>query len=164
MKLNWFGLAIISLFSLSLMSILITYLTRRGLPVYFVLIGLGIIPAIYYISQTFIFSHTKIELNLTVLLIIIAIGILSTIGNVTIFQAANDAPNPGLALAIAAGMQSAVVAIIAFFIFRDKLNAIQILGIILGVLAVFLINIGSRVEKSVSTKQLSQARSSKHAK
>src|SRR3990167_10746619 len=113
MKLNWLLLSLISLVSLSVMTMLITYLTRKGYPVYFVLIGLGIIPAIYYISQTFVFSQFKLQITPIVIFILIAIGVLSTIGNVTIFQAAKEAPNPGLALTIAAGMQAALVALLA---------------------------------------------------
>lgn len=75
--------------------------------------------------------------------LLLMIGILSAIGNLTLFQAARDAPNPGLAVAIGAGMQSGVVALLALLFLKDKLTSLQLLGIFLGIVAIILINLGS---------------------
>src|SRR5437667_1452756 len=133
MKLYWLFLAFISLFSLSVMSILITILTRKGYPVSFVLLGLGAVLTLFYFSQTFIFFKPALPITFSIFFIMLLIGILSAIGNLTLFQAANNAPNAGLAIAIGAGMQSAVVTILALVFLKDKITPPQIAGIILSI-------------------------------
>lgn len=144
MKLNWFIGSVIALFSLGTMSFLITLMTRRGLPTSFVLLGICVTYIVYYIIQTVTVTHYKPELSIPLVLILIAIGLLSTVGNILLFNAANDAPNPGLALAIGGGLQTAVVTILAFIFLKDKMSGIQIAGIVFGVVGVFLINLGSK--------------------
>lgn len=144
MKMNWFGLSVIALISLSVMTILITILTRKGYPTPFVLLGIGVTFTIFYSLQTFVFSSYSPKLNLGIIVILILIGLLSTIGNLALFSAAKDAPNPGLAIAIGAGMQAGAVALLAFVFFKDKLTSFQLLGIALSLIAVFLINLGSK--------------------
>lgn len=146
---NWVTLSTISLILLSIMSILITTLTRKGYPVSFVLLGIGVIFTIFYFLQTFVFSHQSFEVNFKVISLLLLIGVLSTLGNLALFQAANNAPNAGLAITIGSGLQAAVVSILAFFFLKDKLSVLQIIGIILAVFAILLINIGG----SSSNKQ-----------
>ncbi len=140
---SWFNLSIIGLFALSFMSFLITLMTRKGYPVPFVLLCLSGVLFLYYFFQTFILSQTKINLSVEGVIILITIGVLSAVGNLTLYQAANIAPNPGLAIAIV-GLQSVVVSVLAVMVFHDKLTPIQISGIVLGILAIFLINLGSK--------------------
>ena len=146
MKMNWIGLSVIALISLSVMTILITTLTRKGYPTPFVLLGVGVAFTIFYSLQTFVFQSYSPKFNIGIILILILIGALSTIGNLMLFNAAKDAPNPGLAIAIGAGMQSGIVALLAFMFFKDRLTPIQLLGIALSIIAVFLINIGSNTK------------------
>lgn len=148
MKMNWFRLSVIALISLSVMTILITTLTRKGYPTSFVLLGVGVAFTIFYSLQTFVFSSYSPKLNLGIIVILILIGLLSATGNLALFSAAKDAPNPGLAIAIGAGMQSGIVALLAFMFFKDRLTPIQLLGITLSIIAVFLINIGSNTKTS----------------
>lgn len=147
MKINWFILSLFALVSYSVMSFLITLLIRKGFPTSFVLLGLSIVLMIFYSYQTFIVSQYKLSISLGTGLIIIVIGILSALANLWAYQAAADAPNPGLALAIT-GMQAVGVSILAFIIFKDKLTILQIIGVIFSVLAVFLISIGSNQNNS----------------
>lgn len=146
---GWFNLSVIGLLSLSTMSFLITFSTRKGYPVPFVLLGLSVVLFVFYFLQTFIFSSNTLNLSLFSLLILLIIGLLSAIGNFAIYQAANIAPNPGLAIANA-GLQSVIVSFLTFIVFHDKLTPLQISGIILGIAAIFLINIGSKVYKITS--------------
>lgn len=150
MKENWVFLSTVGLVSLSVMSILITSLARKGYPVSFVLLGLGIILTIFYFFQTFVFLSYSPKISIGIVLILILIGILSAVGNWSIFQAANNAPNAGLAIAIGAGMQSALVAILAYIFLKDKLTSIQLIGLVLALISVFIINLGSNsgMEKS----------------
>lgn len=157
MKENWIFLSLIALFSLGSMSFLITTLTRKGYPVSFVLLGLGIVLAVFYFFQTFIFASYTPKLSLGIILMLLLVGLLSAIGNWTAYQAANNAPNAGLAIAIS-GMQAGLVTVLAFIFLRDKLSFLQIVGLVLGIIAIFIINIGSNMgaEKS-QTKITNQA-------
>lgn len=151
MKMNWIFLSVTALFLLSTMSILITTLTRKGYPVSFVLLGIGIIFTIFYFFQTFVLSHPTFSINLNTILMLLLIGILSTFGNFALFQAANNAPNAGLAITIGAGLQAAVVSVLAFIFLKDKLTTMQIIGIILAVFAIILINVGGTPAKPNQT-------------
>lgn len=148
MKINWFILSLLALLSYSFMSFLIVFLTRKGYPTSFVLLGLSIVLVIFFAYQTFVISHYKVVFN-WVMLLIILIGILSAVANLWAYQAASDAPNPGLALSIT-GMQAVGVSILAFIFFRDRLTTLQIIGVIFSIAAIFLISIGSN--KSDSNK------------
>lgn len=143
MKLSWFILSLIALSSLSIMSLLITTLTRKGYPVSFVLLAIGIIWSIFYFLQTYIFSSHTFTVNLNTVLVLILIGIFSTIGNLALFQAANNAPNAGLAIAVGAGLQAAVISILAFFFLKDNLTSLQMVGLALAVVSIFIISLGS---------------------
>lgn len=86
------------------------------------------------------------------MVLLLIIGLLSALGNFLLYQAAAIAPNAGLALAIG-GLQSCIVAILAFLVFKDNLAPLQIAGIILAVVAIFLFNIGSSSpQKAVATE------------
>ena len=150
MKINWLVHSLLALLSYSFMSFLIVFLTRKGFPTSFVLLGLSIVLVIFFAYQTFVVSHYKVPVNPWVILALLLIGILSAVGNLWTYQAASDAPNPGLALAIT-GMQAVGVSILAFIFFRDKLTTLQIIGVILSVVSIFLISIGSNQNKSKPT-------------
>ena len=143
MKLSWFGLSLLALLSLALMSFLITSLTRKGYPVSFVLFVIGVGFSVFYFFQTFLLTRQNIEINFGVLGVLLIIVILSLLGNSAIFYAANAAPNPGLASAVALGAQAAVISMLAVVFLKDKLSFLQLVGIVLSVASVFLISIGS---------------------
>ncbi len=140
---NWLTLSIIALVLLSVMAFLITVLTRKGYPVSFVLFGLGITFTIVFFIQTFAISRPSFVIHTSTIIAIFIIGILSTVGNLAFFQAVNDAPNAGLAVAVGGGLQAAVVSVLAFVFFKDKLTLLQIIGILFAIFAVFFINLGS---------------------
>lgn len=141
MKGNWFTLSIGAFLLFSVMSFLITMLTRRGYSVAFVLFTIGIFVTVFYGIQAFIFSRNTVPVGIYTILIILLISILSTFANLFMYQAANNAPNPGLALAIG-GLQAVGVSILALIFLKDKLSTIQIIGIILATVAVILIQAG----------------------
>ncbi len=137
------------------MSFLITVLAKGGLPVSFILLGIGVIFVVYYSIQTFYFGNQKFEITTGNIMLLLVIGILSALGNYLLYQAAAIAPNAGLALAVA-GMQSSVVAFLAFLIFKSNLTPMQIVGLVFAVIAIFLINLGSQPDdKSSSSKVVS---------
>jgi drug/metabolite transporter (DMT)-like permease len=158
---NWLILSFTGLFSLSIMSFFITLLARKGYPVSFILLGISIVLTIFYIIQTFFVAQYKFVFSPSVLGLLLFIGILSAIGNVALYQAANTAPNAGLAIGIV-GLQSVVVAVLAFFFLKDTMSPWQLLGLALSVVAIFLMSLGNTTakektviahqQKNVSTK------------
>lgn len=143
---NWIGLSLVTLVSFSLMNILITYSVKKGVPVSFILLAIGIVFTVIYFLQTFISTKFSFEISLNILVILLIAGLLSVVGNWTMVSAMRDAPNSGLALAIA-GLNAGVVALMATFLFKDKLTAMQIAGMVLGLIAIFLISLGSTGQK-----------------
>ena len=123
------------------------------------MLGIGIIFVIFYSFQTFALLKYRPEFTVEIFTLLLLIGLLSAIGNVALFKAANNAPNPGLAIAIGAGMQSGVVAILAFIFLRDKLSFLQIVGLIMSIVAVTLITAGGSQpdNKETSAKNTDKA-------
>lgn len=143
---NWIGLSLVTLVSFSLMNILITYSVKKGIPVSFILLTIGIVFTVIYFLQTFINTKFNFEISLNILIILLITGLLSVVGNWTLVSAMRDAPNSGLALAIAS-LNTGVVTVMAMFLFKDKLTAMQIAGMVLGLVAIALISLGSASSK-----------------
>ncbi len=151
-KLDWFSLSLIALVGYSLMSFLIVVMAKKGYPVSFILLGVGVAFLIYYSLQTFVFSHAVLHVTPLGIMIILVIGLLSAFANLVAYQASAVAPNAGLVLAISTGMQSVVVAILAVIFLKDNMTVLQTWGIIFAVISIFFISLGSRQSnKTVST-------------
>lgn len=73
MNLSWSELSFIALGSLSVMSLIITTLTRRGYPLSLILFSLGVSFTIIYFIQTFIIAGYKTQVPLSVIGMLIAI-------------------------------------------------------------------------------------------
>jgi len=151
MKLHWLVLSLIALLCFSVMVILITNSSRRGLPLSFILFGIFLIGAIFYFIQTVLTTGFKFEISLSTVALLIIMGLLSFAGNYAQFLATTSAPNPGLAVA-AVSLQSALIAILAVIFFKDKLTMIQVLGIIVGLVGITMISIGSTSSKDTDVK------------
>jgi len=140
---NWLTLSFWGLGSLSVMSFLITFLTRKGYPTAFVLFCIGFILTVFYGVQAFAVMKYRPEVRADTVLLLIGIGVLSAFGNLALYQAANNAPNPGLAVAIV-GMQGGLVALMSLVFLKDALSIYQAFGLILSLAGVFLMSIGKR--------------------
>jgi len=147
MKNTWFLLSLLALFSISVMTVIVTYLIRKGLPSAFVLLVVVVIIGIVSISQLVITSSLPKSVPSSLWLLLVIAGVLSAIGNLAIYRATAISPNPGLAITIL-GLQGGLVSLIAVFALKDKLNAVQIFGILLGVLAVVVISLGSQKKQT----------------
>lgn len=143
MKMSWLLLSFIALFCFSAMTFLIVLLTRKGYPISLILLGIAIVLLLFYSFQTFVLSSEKPQITLGVAGLIFLIGVLSAVGNLASFQAAADAPNPGLAFAIS-GLSAAVVALLAFFILKDKISTVQTIGLVLALASIVLIAVGQK--------------------
>jgi drug/metabolite transporter (DMT)-like permease len=142
MKLPWPILSLLAMMCFSVMIILMTFIGRRGVSVPFMLLGISIvcIPLFYlHAASTGGFSQLT-GLSIAILIII---SILSAIGNIAQFEAMKASPNPGLPLTIV-GFYSALVAVIAVFVFKDKLTIMQIIGIITALVGVSLISLSGK--------------------
>ncbi len=140
---SWILLSFVALTCFSIMVTLITMLSRGGLPVSFILFGLSVVLTFFYFIQTLVTTKFGIAVDVKTLLFLLVIGILSGIGNWAQFQAANDAPNPGLAIAIV-GMQAGLIAIFAILFLKDKITTLQAVGIGVGIVAIMLISMGAK--------------------
>ena len=109
----------------------------------FILFGLSVVLTFFYFIQTLVTTKFGIAVDVKTLLFLLVIGILSGIGNWAQFQAANDAPNPGLAIAIV-GMQAGLIAIFAILFLKDKITTLQAVGIGVGIVAIMLISMGAK--------------------
>ena len=147
MKNTWFLLSLVALFSISVMTVIVTYLIRKGLPPAFVLLFVVIIIGAVSISQLVINHSLPKSVSSSFWLLLVIAGVLSAIGNLAIYRATAISPNPGLAITIL-GLQGGIVSLIAVFALKDKLNAEQIFGILLGVLAVIVISLGSQKKQT----------------
>jgi len=143
---NWIGYSLTALVAFSFMNILIVYLTRKSIPVTFILLIIGVVFTLIYSIQTFITTKFNFEINLNTLVILFGAGLLSVVGNWGQYSAVRDAPNPGLAIAIAS-LNAGLVAILAIIFFKDKLTIIQITGLVLGIVSIILIALGSANSK-----------------
>ncbi len=114
--------------------------------------------AISYFIQTWATTGFKFEVSTGSIILVLIMGILSVIGNYAQFHAANAAPNPGIVFAIV-GVQSSLVTLLAFVLFKDKVTPIQLAGILLGLISISMISLGSMSNNTaikVSDKSLGQ--------
>jgi drug/metabolite transporter (DMT)-like permease len=142
MKLSWPILSCIAVLSFSVMVTLISFVTRRGISVPLMLLSVSIVVIPFYFIQM-IHSGGLSPLAPSSILLLICIGVMSGIGNIAQFEAVKNAPNPGLPLTIV-GFYSALVAIIAVFVFKDKLTFLQIVGILTALVGVSLISLSGK--------------------
>jgi drug/metabolite transporter (DMT)-like permease len=143
MKLSWLSLALLGTAGVAMMNFLIVVLVRRGVPLTLQLVVISITLVLFYSWQMLAGPTPKFNYDWVSWTALIAAGVLSAVGNYAIFQAQVAAPNAGLALAIF-GLQAGVVAILAVLFLHDRINLMQSAGIILGLIAIWLINLGSR--------------------
>jgi drug/metabolite transporter (DMT)-like permease len=142
MKLPWPILSFVAVFCFSTMILLTTVITRRGVSVPLMLLSLSIICIPLYIFRAAATGGIS-QFSTSTTVILLAAGILSALGNLSQFEAIKAAPNPGLAITIVS-LTSGVVAILSFFIFKDKLTFMQVIGIITALVGVSLISLSEK--------------------
>ncbi len=147
MKGTWFLLSASSLFLFSAMATLITYVVRRGYPTYFVLLGLSVVLVVFYSIELAVYKPTHLRPDMHIWLLLGLIGILSALGNLALYKATSIAPNPGLAVAVN-GLQAGVVALLSVRFLGSSLNKVQVIGLFLGLAAIIVLGIGSRMSKA----------------
>lgn len=140
-------MSFVGLFCLSAMTLIITYLVRKGIPTIFVLLLMLIVVAVFDAAYIVLAHTSPGHIALHMWSLVFAAGILSAIGNLAIYRATAISPNPGLVLTIF-GLQAGIVSVGAVWIFKDRLNILQVLGIMLGIIAIMVISLGSRLNKN----------------
>lgn len=150
MRNSWAFLSFLALFSLSVMTLIMTYLLKKGLPTIFVLFIVVLILVVFYGTQLVATKAFPDAISLNYWLLLLIAGIFSVIGNYGLFKALSLAPNPGLVSTIV-GLQGGLISILAVWFFKDKVNLTQMLGIALGIIAIVVISLGSRTPKNDST-------------
>lgn len=143
MRNSWLILSVIGLITISMMVILQTQLVRHGLSPAFVLLIVCMVIAAGCIAQLLIGGGIPKSVSAWQWVLLLSAGILSTVGNLALVKAYGISPNPGLVTTIL-GLQGGLVAVIAVMVLRDKLNTIQLIGLILGLVGAAIIGWGSR--------------------
>jgi len=134
------------------MTIITTYLVRKGLPAAFVLLMVVFIIGVVCGSQLLATHSLPKVIPGNLWLLLLVAGIFSAIGNLAIFRATAISPNPGLVVTIL-GLQGGLVAVLAVWVLKDKLNLLQIVGMIIGLVAAAIIGWGSRTPNKAEPLQ-----------
>jgi len=139
MKMNWFWLAVVSLFALSFLFIFFRKLTSIGLKSEVLLMYyFGIVAVIfgfYAFSNRASFQLTQLQI-----IFLIAAGIAGVVGNLFLVESLRVAPNPGYTSAVVAG-NVILVSIAAVFIFQSELSLVKGAGIVLAVIGIILLGL-----------------------
>jgi drug/metabolite transporter (DMT)-like permease len=143
---SWFSLSFLAMISFSLMTFCIVTLTRKGIPVNFVLLFTALGVFAFFTLLTWKLHNFPAHTEVSTIIVVSLIILLSALGNWAQFSATNNAPNPGLVIAIVS-MQSGVLAIISWIFLKSKMNPIQIIGLIIVIAGVATIGIGSGINK-----------------
>lgn len=126
---NWFALAFISAFFFGVQTILTKVVLERGLSsslitTYFFSITSVFLWIYIFITQRVILPHTS------VFWLLLLIGIVALISNLTLFKSYQLADNPGYVRAISS-LGILIVFVLALFTFDLKFNVMSGLGILL---------------------------------
>ena len=95
----------------------------------------GLIALLYFFSKKFY----TVQLDYTILSIIMFAGLLTFTGNIIYFNAAKKVSNPGFSRAIFATISICLVTIISAIFFKKYISPIQIFAITLILIAIFLL-------------------------
>ncbi len=137
MKMNWFLLALIAMFSFAGITIFQKYLLNFGIhPITFGFYLMGFSFVGFLITAFIQKQNLAIYPSWIILLILAALFVL--IGNLAATNSFKETPNPGYTQAIfsAAGV---VVLLLSIFLFKSELSLIKVVGIILTTIGVILI-------------------------
>src|SRR3989344_6778380 len=137
MKMNWIVYAMLGMISLGIMSLLLKKLTIENLRAEVMLLFLFFFAAVFYLLQILL-TKTQIKVNYFLIFLIIVAALFSYIGNLFLVKSIAVAPNPAYTIAIIS-LQTILVAIGSYFIFNSQLTAINLLGVVLGIIAIILL-------------------------
>lgn len=146
MRNSWLSLSVLALGTLSVMTVIITYLVRKGLSTAFVLFVVFLIVTVVCGLQVFRVGD-KPDLSWRFGLLLAAAGLLSAVSNLSIYRATAIAPNAGLVITIL-GLNGGLVTGLALIFLRDKINLVQFFGILLGIVSIVIIGLGSVCSKN----------------
>lgn len=139
MKMNWIIYAMLGMISLGIMSLLLKKLTIENLRAEVMLLFLFIFAAVFYLLQILV-TKTQIKINYFLIFLIIAAALFSYIGNLFLVKSIAIAPNPAYSIAIIS-LQTILVAVGSYFIFNSQLTVINLLGVVLGLIAIILLSL-----------------------
>ena len=139
MKMNWLIYAMLGMISLGIMSLLLKKLTIENLRAEVMLLFLFFFAAVFYLLQILL-TKTQIKVNYFLIFLIIVAALFSYIGNLFLVKSIATAPNPAYTIAIIS-LQTILVAIGSYFIFNSQLTAINLLGVVLGIIAIILLSL-----------------------
>jgi len=137
---TWKIYALLSMAVLSVMVLLITSQTKKGVSVAFVMLLIGFIWFLGYGFWTYQ-EGVNFQISKEMLLILTISGILSIFGNWLLFQAATLAPNPGVAFAISDSKAALITLLSIVFLGTGVIDLAKIVGILMCVSGIIMLNI-----------------------
>jgi len=137
-NMEWMLLALISVVFFSGMTLLFKRATLEvpASIILFFVFGFGFI---FYLFHIFI-TKTPIKVNPTIVWILLAAALLSYLANLFAVKALGMAPNPAFADAFG-GLKFVIVAVAAVFLFGSPLTFLNMIGILLTVVGLFLLTV-----------------------
>ena len=139
-NMSWITQSFIAMMTYALSAVLVVDLLRKGITIQFVMLLMAImaVPALGFIVYKD--GVSTVPISTKIILLILAAGAFSLIGNLTQFVAGARAPNAGMAFAIVA-CQVIVITLISRFFLGGTLTAIQLIGIGFCLAGVIIINL-----------------------
>jgi drug/metabolite transporter (DMT)-like permease len=134
----WFFLAIMATFLTSILIIGIKYATTKNIDPTFILLICFSISALCALLHIIV-NKINMIFNWKTILILIACGIFSYIGNLLLTKSIKIAPNPGYSQAILS-TNIIIITILSYFIFKSDFDIKSIVGIIFCVTGIVLLS------------------------
>lgn len=147
---NWLSLSFLAMISFCSMSFLIVTLTRKGIPVNFVLLFTALGVGLFFALITLKLHNFPTNFEKTSIIFAILIILLSAFGNWAQYTATNIAPNPGLVIAITS-TQAGLLALISAIFLKSKMNPVQIIGLLIVIFGVITLSVGSSLNRGQNT-------------
>jgi len=139
MGINWFVYALLGMVFFSGMILIFKKLVVAGLKPNVILFFIFTFGMLFYLTDI-IYNKTSISINYYFLGFLILAAFLSYLGNLLYVKSLSTAPNPGYTTAINS-LQIILITIGSFLLFGSGISAKNIVGIVLGLIAIILLTL-----------------------
>ena len=135
---NWVLYALLGMVFFSGMNLIFKRLTADLKP-NVLLLFIFIFGALFYLIDS-VYTKTSLNLNYKLVLLLLAAAFLSYLGNLFYVKSLSLSPNPGHSAAINS-LQIILITIGAVFLFGSEITIKNLIGIMLGIIAIILLSL-----------------------
>ncbi|MEK6937246.1 MAG: EamA family transporter [Nanoarchaeota archaeon] len=136
---NWLLYALLGMFFAGFMILIFKKLTIENVKAEVILVFLFGFAFIFYLSQILI-TKTPVKINSYLIFLLILAAFFSYLANLLEVKSIGIAPNPAFPVGIFS-LHTILVVIGSYFLFNSSVSIINILGIILGIIAIILLSL-----------------------